>query len=762
MDIKGIVESETPYVDLSKLLEVIHKEGPSNPATLESLSYYKQFHPTAFLELEGEIVSALGLFYKNRDPDSLYSFLMSGFGAKHNSDYGSYLTPVQASIRRAIDDSQFVSISAPTSAGKSYSIRDFIADQSGDAVVIVPSRALIAEYVNSMRRKFEGDKNIMISPFVDCVFTSRNLRRIFILTPERSRDLFSIPDPLNIEVFFFDEAQISEEVDRGVVFDVMVRRVQKKFSTAKLIFAHPFVENPEAQFKKHGIAAEGSFAKSYTQGAVGKITVFRHQNSQDYCFSPYENGGHLLKNCVEFQGSFKEFAFNGDHTILAYVSKSSIYNGSFIDEFKSNIDQFETVTSPKALDIISTIEGLLGSNENSHISEMVGLLKKGVVIHHGSVPLEVRFLIEDFIRGGFSKLCFATSTLAQGINMPFDIVWLENSSVIGKDDSDKALSFKNLIGRSGRLSNDNVFDFGYVYTKNAILLSKRVNHSYTLNESSIIDGSDNELDMDDDTRELLVSIRDNTFDEDKNIPKSKVERLLDTSVLDSAKRFLDTIYGKETIKEAIGGEANKPTRDLAHSSLLIIFEASLGRSLLQGEANVFNTAISIFFLTIQGYSFREIAGLRYSQISKRDEGNIGSARFTQPANILPDSKLKTAFSLFAMNTPAKNVRFDTIIYDTYDYLDKVISFSLIEVFSAAFKVFFEHTGDNRVTQVIELLRYGTNDSRHVLLIRYGFPPEDIPTIAPYIKSISESSIEFNDLVDNAPEYIKRMIEWYLP
>jgi helicase len=680
---------------------------------------------------------------------------------KHNLDYGAYLTPVQASIRRAIDDSQFVPISAPTSAGKSYSIRDFIADQDGDAVVVVPSRALIAEYVNSMRRKFEGNKNVMISPFVDCVFTSRDLRRIFILTPERSRDLFSTPVPLDIKVFFFDEAQISEERDRGVVFDVMVRRVQKKFSDAKLIFAQPFVENPDAQFTKHGIAARENFAKSYTQGTVGKVTVFRHKNSQDYYFSPYEDKGYLLNKCVKFQGSFKEFAFNGDHTILAYVSKNSIYNGSFINEFQSHISQFPVVSSPIALDIISTIEALLGSDESSHISEMVSLLKKGVVIHHGSVPLEVRFLVEDFIRGGFSKLCFSTSTLAQGINMPFDIVWLENSSVIGKDEADKALSFKNLIGRSGRLSNDNVFDFGYVYTKNALLLSQRVNRSYSLNALSIIDNFDNELDMDDDSRELLSSIRDNTFDEDKSLPKPKVERLSDISVLDAAKRFLDAIYTTETIKEAIGGSANIQTREVA-SSLLTIFEASIGRLLFPGETNVFNVAIRIFFLTIQGYSFREIAGLRYSEISKRDEGSIGSARFSQPANILPDSKLKSAFSLFDKNTPAISVRFDTVVYDTYDYLDKVISFSLIEIFSAAFKVYFEHTDDSRVTKVIELLRYGTNDSRHVLLIRYGFPPEDIHTIALYIKSINESSIEFNDGADNAPEYIKRMIEWYLP
>jgi hypothetical protein len=66
-----------------------------------------------------------------------------------------------------------------------------------------------------MRRKFENDKGVMISSFVDLVFTSRALRRIFVLTPERSKDLYKFRDRLNIETFFFDEAQISEEDSRG-------------------------------------------------------------------------------------------------------------------------------------------------------------------------------------------------------------------------------------------------------------------------------------------------------------------------------------------------------------------------------------------------------------------------------------------------------------------------------------------------------------------------------------------------------------------
>lgn len=760
MTLRNIVDSETPYEDLIEILNILHREGPSDPKILERLSYYKLFHPSEFMQVEERVVAALGLFYKSKSHSSVYSLLMSGFGENHKEQYGSYLTPVQASIRRAIDDTQFVSISAPTSAGKSYSIRDFIAEQSGDAVVVVPSRALIAEYVNSMRRKFKENKNVMISPFVDHVFTSRQLRRIFVLTPERSKDLFSVASSLNIEVFFFDEAQVSEEEERGVVFDVMVRRVIKNFPDARLIFAHPFVENPAAQFKKHGIAGE-KFSKSYDQGAVGKVSVFGHKNLKDYYFSPYFENGHHIKECIPFPSSFKEFAFNGEHTVLIYVSKASIYNGSFIKEFKEHIEGLSQVTDERALYIISTIEELLGSNSESQVSDMVALLKKGVVIHHGSVPLEVRFLVEDFIRSGFSRICFATSTLAQGINMPFDIVWLENPRITGGDLADRSLSFKNLIGRSGRLSDENVFDFGYVYTRSPVLFSERISNVYELRETSLIDEYGENV-GNEDAQELLSSIRDGDFDEDKNLPMSKVDRLSQSHILISSKNFIDVIYSKHTIKEAIGGEKNIRLREHAKLNLLAIYEASLGRGLYNGEKAVFDTAISIFFLAIQGYSFREITGLRYSDISRRDEDCAGNAKFSQCANALPDSKLKNSFSVFEKGTLARNVNFDAIIYDTYDYLDKVISFSLVEVFSSAFSIYQERSGDDRASRVIELLRYGTNDRRHVLLMRYGFAPEDVQNIAPYVVSISETDIVFNDDLKNAPQHIRDMVYWYLP
>lgn len=59
----------------------------------------------------------------------------------------------------------------------------------------------------------------------------------------------------------------------------------------------------------------------------------------------------------------------------------------------------------------------------NYYSLFIDLLSYGIVVHHGSMPLEARLVVENFTKSGFCRICFATSTLEQGINMPFDIVF---------------------------------------------------------------------------------------------------------------------------------------------------------------------------------------------------------------------------------------------------------------------------------------------------------------------------------------------------
>jgi hypothetical protein len=84
------------------------------------------------------------------------------------------------------------------------------------------------------------------------------------------------------------------------------------------------------------------------------------------------------------------------------------------------------------------------------------------------------------------------------------------------------------------------------------------------------------------------------------------------------------------------------------------------------------------------------------------------------------------------------------------------------VFSAEFKIYKNQSGDSRAERMLELLRFGTNDVMHVLLMRYGFSPETISEITKFIQFVNEEQIVFKDDIYSAPEHVKRMVEWYLP
>ena len=757
--LKTIINDSNPAQSIENIIKELHINGPVSSTIIEKLSYYKRFHQNVFEIYEEKILSVLGLFYKNKHPTNLYSFVLAQIGELYQEQYNNYLTPVQASIRYAINSKKYISISAPTSAGKSFSIKHHIYETNGDVVIVVPSRALIAEYIETMKKHFGNDKGVMILPFVEYVFKSRNLRRIFILTPERARELFTQKETPNITLFFFDEAQISEEKERGVKFDVLVRRVEKIFPSAKLIFAHPFIDNPEAQIKKHSLSDEDAFTYSYKHNTVGKIFIQKHKNGIDYYFSPNIKDGHQLKNCIEFNGSFRDFAFDGNKTILIFVSKKSLYNGKFLDNYSDYIKKLTEVTEQKALDIIARVENLIGANP-SHQSTLVYLLKKGVVIHHGSVPLEVRFLVEKFIRLGFAKICFATSTLAQGINMPFDIVWLDNLRMSDTTEKHRALAFKNLIGRSGRLTDSPKFDYGYVYTENAKLVATRLNTDYQLSEKSILE---TEINVDVDNKELIESILNESFNDELNLPQSKIERLSNQTTLDIIILILDLIYdNSENLGSNLRGKENAVNRSLIKERFQQIFQISLNRELNAAEDRVFSNAIEIILHLMQNCSFKQIVGIRYNYISKRGKNREEPPEFSQPANRLPSKNLKE-FSLFENNIQAKNISYDTVVFDTYDYLDTVISYSLSDVFCGAFQNYHNITKDDRALNIINLFKYGTFNPKHILFLRYGFSAEQIVTLENYVSHITEDEIIFDtpSLAD-CPEDIRNLIDWYLP
>lgn len=80
----------------------------------------------------------------------------------------------------------------------------------------------------------------------------------------------------------------------------------------------------------------------------------------------------------------------------------------------------------------------------------------------------------------------------------------------------------------------------------------------------------------------------------------------------------------------------------------------------------------------------------------------------------------------------------------------------------AMHIYHQETKDGNALKMIELLKYGTNDTTHTLLIRYGFPPDEVSEISKYVQGISEANVTFTDEVKNSTEKIQMLVDWYLP
>lgn len=202
-----------------------------------------------------------------------------------------------------------------------------------------------------------------------------------------------------------------------------------------------------------------------------------------------------------------------------------------------------------------------------------------------------------------------------------------------------------------------------------------------------------------------------------------------------------------------------------------------------GEKQVFNTAIKILLWQIHCKSFKDICFYRYSYASKKkereqlqkeiEEGNeferhIASfklqhlyASFISGYAEIPNKNLQV-FSMFGNNEiKAIDVDYDRIVFDTYDYLDKIIGFKLSDIFYAAFNEYYEKTGDIRAKRMAQLVKYRTENEKEIWMLRYGFSFEDIEWLEPYVEVINQEEIIFSREIDKLPvekmDVIKRFV-----
>lgn len=726
----------------------IFQNGPKDTIVLEILSYLKMFQPDFFSQFECEIIETMGLFFKEPQPDSLQGAVFEMYHQFIKEQYGEDFTPLQANILKQISSKQYFSFSAPTSTGKSFVFRNLIRFSAKDVVVVVPSRALINEYYDRVR-EMVNIKEVNILTFVDRINTKHAKRNIFILTPERARELFKNKNWLNIDLILFDEAQLSDENSvRGLYFDSIVRRALNTFPDAKYVFAHPFISNPEAQLTKNNIIDTSAHSSSYEQKNVGQIFYVHDTNKNEY----YHLGTNKdIMGKQKLKSSFDpiEKVLLDGGSVLIYVPKTHIYDKSVFRQFDKYIKLCSKLQNPEALQMIDELRAYIGASKNNKLfynSVMLEKLSYGIVTHHGSMPLTARLILEHFTQKGFCRICFATSTLEQGINMPFDVVYLD------RFEGSKSLSVKNLIGRAGRSTTDPKFDYGSVIIRNSAIsqLRKVINKQEPLSTISRLDTTEDLLD--EKYKEFKEAINNNEFSDEYNLTNQDIEKLKTDEVSAIIPTLLDMIFDNDAL---INPDSDmKDIYDIFGK----LYEQYLGRELIVPEKAVLSSAIKIMIWKVYGKTFHLICQYRYSYASraqerrrlykqgKHSEANTINAKYLVKCRDIPDKNL-TSIPLISTNLLAKDVDYDLIVFDTYDYLDKIIGFKLSDIFYAIFHQYYKSINDERALRLAKFFKYGTDNEREIWMLRYGLSFEDIEWANSCIETINEEEIVFNSNIE---------------
>ena len=89
----------------------------------------------------------------------------------------------------------------------------------------------------------------------------------------------------------------------------------------------------------------------------------------------------------------------------------------------------------------------------------LALLDRGIATNHGQMPQRLRRLMVDLIERGVCPITVATARLTEGVNLPFDIIFVTALKKRTSYDSEKnrpivkpisTAEFRNLAGRAGR------------------------------------------------------------------------------------------------------------------------------------------------------------------------------------------------------------------------------------------------------------------------------------------------------------------------
>lgn len=372
--------------------------------------------------------------------------------------------PVNRFQRRFWSDLEahdWLSVSAPTSAGKSYIVTRWVIDllqQRPGALVIyvVPTRALITQVEADFRALVaaSGLRGVEISsvPLARRVDASQSA--ILVLTPERVHMLLTAAPDLVATALIVDEAHKVGDGHRGVLLQQVIERVTRDAPESKVLFASPLTSNPEL------LVADAPPSRSRTSFTSREVTV--NQNLIWVNQMPRDRRAWDVSLCladrIEALGQLTLPATpDGSRKTLAYIAHAMSGNGIGNVVYVNGANEAEKVAlllyelegEGRVLD--PRLKPLIDLTRKTVHPEfaLARVLTRGVAFHYGNIPHLIRTEVERLFSEGAIRFLVCTSTLVEGVNMSCRAIYVRGPTK-GAGTPMSAEDFWNLAGRAGR------------------------------------------------------------------------------------------------------------------------------------------------------------------------------------------------------------------------------------------------------------------------------------------------------------------------
>ena len=376
----------------------------------------------------------------------------------------TFLTDFQAQILHSLRNKNNISISAPTSAGKSHVLKQYVIEclKNNDrftVIYIVPTRALIYQVQMDLKKTLRdyglSDVDVYTSTFEVVGEGKKPYERvIMVLTQERLQSIEGNCDRLNVDLMIVDEAQKVEIKERGIILEDSIQQIIKWNPNSQFVFISPFTDNPEIIGSIFGCPDVKVLRSNFSPVNQNLFLVDVDRNKLHISLFNKE----LRKKIMTYTSPYPQKIPVPSYKRKSWVAVNLLKDGPTMiycnnpNQCKETANELHNLLDYKEVD--SPVKDVI-SYLSKYIHKdyfLIDYLKKGVAYHYGSVPASVRKAIENLFESRSLDFVCCTSTLMEGVNFPAKNIILHNPRI----DREKmgALDYLNIAGRAGRLMKD--------------------------------------------------------------------------------------------------------------------------------------------------------------------------------------------------------------------------------------------------------------------------------------------------------------------